>query len=446
MPAQLFGAMSLLSGQMLRRLTSPGGLALLAVPAIVSLSRLIGLLREALLSKLLGLSASLDLFVIFTTVPTYLLAYVMGPFGIAFYASLTRPGITPGGLSRRLMPWLLGGGAMIGVLVFAAAAILEPRLRDGGDPVAGYWPIAFGGGAILPLVAMIGLANCFLHAERKHVTAVALSVAQPWLFVLMLLALDLSLVSVAFWPVGCAYIVSFLLAFVLVQQGVRQMPAVHGAAMGGGELKVLRGNLGLTTVEAGGFFANQLLTMFFAGLSGAGGIAANGLVARVMLMPLSLMIAPFLPILQNAYRGKGPIERRRFFARVFGLGMAAIVLVNVGIVLCGDVIVRLFFERGAFGPEDSARVAALMLPYGVYVVFIAANQLCATAAFISGLGRAYTTTMLANYLCGNLLKIPMLAYGGLTGVIWAAAFAEGLAAAVNSWRQLSVPPREATPC
>lgn len=413
------------------------GLSLLAVPAIAGLSRLVGLLREALLSKMLGLGAGLDLFVIFTTVPTYALAYILGPFGIAFYASLNGAQITAQGLWRRLLPWMLGGGLFVGVLVFIAAAVYEPRVRMAEGAVTGYWPVAFGGAAIVPVAVLIGMGICLLHAEKKHTTAISLSVAQPWIFVILLLGIDLLLVSVVLWPVGLAYVGSFLLALLIAAVLLRHGMSGPAASRSADELAVFKGNLGLTTLETSGFFANQLLTMFFAGLTGAGGIAANGLVARIMLTPLSLMLSPLSPVLQNAYRDKTPAARRRIFVRSYAGGLASIALFTAVIVLFGDDVIRLLLQRGAFGPDDTARVAALLLPYCVYVIFIAANQLCAVSAFITGDGKAYTYTMLGNYLCSNLLKIPMVAHYGLSGVIWAAAGTEGVAAVINSWRQLT---------
>ncbi len=426
------------------RFATAATLALLAVPAIAGLSRLVGLVREALLSKMLGLGAGLDLFVIFTTVPGYALAYIMGPFGIAFYASLNGTQITAQGLWRRLLPWTLGAGLVVGLLVFIAAAVYEPRVRLAEGAVAGYWPVAFGGAAIVPVAVLIGMGICLLHAEKKHPTAISLSVAQPWIFVLLLLGLDFMLLSVVLWPVGLAYVASFLLALLIALLLLRRH-VVGPTADQANSLAVFKGNLGLTTLEASGFFANQLLTMFFAGLAGAGSIAANGLVARIMLTPLSLMLSPLSPVLQNAYRDKPPAAQRRIFLRSYAGGLASIGLLTAAIVVFGDDVVRLLLQRGAFGADDTARVAALLLPYCVYVIFIAANQLCAVSAFITGDGKAYTYTMLGNYLCGNLLKIPMVSHYGLSGVIWATAASEGAAAIVNSWRQLAPPKTAAAP-
>jgi len=432
-----------LSTLLRRRYVSGVALSLLLVPAIAGLSRLLGLVREALLSKMLGLGAGLDLFVIFTTVPTYALAYMMGPFGIAFYASLNGGKITAQRLSRRLLPWTLGGGLFFGLLVFIAAAIYEPRVRMAEGAVAGYWPIAFGGAAIVPVAVLIGLGICLLHGEKKHSTAISLSVAQPWIFVLFLLGLDFLLLSVILWPIGLAYVGSFLLALAIGAVLLRRSLSGPSPGRRADELTVFKGNLGLTSLETAGFFANQLLTMVFAGLTGAGGIAANGLVARIMLTPLSLMLSPLSPIIQNAYRDKTPAEHRRIFLRSYAGGLSLIALLSAAIVVFGDDVVRLLLQRGAFGPEDTARVAALLLPYCVYVIFIAANQLCAVSAFISGDGKAYTYTMLGNYLCGNLLKIPMVTHYGLSGVIWAAAATEGVAALINSWRRLASDKKEA---
>lgn len=437
-------AMNALLSLLRHRFATGVGLSLLAIPAIAGLSRLVGLLREALLSKLLGLGAGLDLFVIFTTVPTYALAYMMGPFGIAYYASLNGAQITAQGLWRRLLPWTLGSGLFVGVLVFIAAAFYEPRVRLAEGTVAGYWPVAVGGAAIVPIAVLIGMGTCLLHAEKKHSTAISLSVAQPWIFVALLLGLDLLLLSVVLWPVGLAYVGSFLLALLIAAVLLRRSLFVPAAPRGPDELTVFKGNLGLTTLETGGFFANQLLTMFFAGLTGAGGIAANGLVARIMLTPLSLMLSPLSPVLQNAYRDKTPAARRRIFLRSYAGVLSSIALLTGAIVLFGDDIVRLLLQRGAFGPEDTARVVALLLPYGLYVIFIAANQLCAVSAFITGGGKAYTYTMLGNYICSNLLKIPMVTHYGLSGVIWAAAASEGVAAVLNSWRQIA-PAKSADP-
>jgi peptidoglycan biosynthesis protein MviN/MurJ (putative lipid II flippase) len=112
-----------------------------------------------------------------------------------------------------------------------------------------------------------------------------------------------------------------------------------------------------------------------------------------------------------------------------------IALSMVVIVYFGEDVIRLFFQRGAFDAGDTARVVALLLPYCIYVIFIASNQLCAAVAFVSGDGKFYTGVMLTNYAVSNLLKIPMLAHGGIEGVIWAAAAAEGAAALANIWRQ-----------
>ncbi|HEY4135270.1 MAG TPA: lipid II flippase MurJ [Alphaproteobacteria bacterium] len=418
--------------------TSTVRFSFIVVPVIIALSKLLGLVREGLLTKFFGLGPGLDLFILFTTLPNYAMGYVLGPFSVAFYASLAMPGNAAWALLRRLFPWLFYGGLIGGLLAFVAALIIEPRMDMIGLSVGAYAAIAATCAATIPLAVLIGAAVCLLHANKGHTTAVLLTVVQPWGFVLLLLSLDALFEGGIFGPIGLSYTLSFLLALAVaywcVDRSDSQMestPENQTAA-----IKSFRGYLGLATVETTGFFANQLLTMFFAGLSGVGGIAANGLAVRVMLTPLTLMVTPLSPILQNLYRRSDEMRRRWIFALAYISILLLIFSSMIVIVYFGDEVIRLFFQHGAFNAEDTARVVALLIPYCVYAMFIASNQLCAAVAFVSGNGKFYTFTMLTNYGVSNLLKIPMLAQFGLEGVIWAAAAAEGAAALANLWRQL----------
>ncbi|MFN4282708.1 MAG: lipid II flippase MurJ [Alphaproteobacteria bacterium] len=418
------------------RFASGVGLSLLAVPAIALVSKFIGLVREAMLTKLLGLGGSLDLFVIFTTIPIYAQAYILGPFGVAFYASLTTPGASAWALARRLAGWLLLGGFAVAGITLIFAFLLKSRIEADSLSSGIYAAIATACALSVPLALICGLAICLLHAVKRHSSAVLLSVSQPWVFVALLLLIDQAWRGGLFAPIGFAFAASFAVAAGLCLVFAlrwRDRPAGEEIA----DTASFRRHLGYASLETTGFFANQLATMFFAGLTGAGGIAANGLAARVMLTPLTLLLTPLSPILQNIYRSAAPDRRRRLFVRAYALSLAAVSFLIMAVVYFGEDVVRLFFQRGAFDAADTARVSALLLPYGLYVICIAANQLCAAVAFISGTGKSYTLTMLANYGVGNLLKFPALTAYGLEGVIWACVATEGAAAIANGWRQFA---------
>jgi putative peptidoglycan lipid II flippase len=392
--------------------------------------KVLGLLREVLVSATFGTGAVTDAY--FGVQQLVLTAYnlMFGAFNVVFIAGFvdaqhrTETHRFVRRLVRVIVP-ALTLATLLGVIGFLAfqepitRAMHLDRALVGNYLVRLAWAV--------PPIVLAGFAYGILHARAEHARAMLLAALGP----AVMLASLAFLLHAAWIPKPQVLPVSFVAGSAV--QGIwalavlwpyRKAEAAPNPAPGRFPFWQ---QLGFSSVENLAFNANQMLTLYFAGISGAGAIAANGYASRIAMLALSGIMTPLGQAAQTGIaRQQGP-ERHRQILRSIRRQFLIAAAIAAGMVLFRKPIVTLIYCRGAFLAQDVVATARLLVPYAAYFVVVAMNQLFARHLFVNSAGRFYVTCLLGGYLAANLLKAGLVPTYGLEGVLWGGVIGEGAA-------------------
>lgn len=366
-------------------------------------SRLLGLGREAVVVGLFGLSAATSAFVTASTVPTMVFDLLIG-----------------GAISAALIPVLADhledqrafgrvAGALLALTV--AAMLVVVLLLEAAAP----WVAAALGAAMrpeveaetvrmlrvmLPSVVLLGAAGVVqaVLQARGMFGYTALSAAG------FNLGIIVSGVALAAWLGPVSLAVGVLLGAAL--QLATQLPGLRGVPL---RWKLdlaepgVRRALKLYAPVAAGLVVSQIgiaIDRYLAWQTGDASIALMRSATTLVQLPLGLVATAtsfaVLPVLAR----QGP-EFRATLAFGVRVALLAIVPATVGLLLLREPVVRLLFERGAFGPADTALTALAFVWYAPQMPFWAVDQLLIFAFY----ARKDTVTPVLVGLFGTVLYL-----------------------------------------
>lgn len=396
------------------------------------LSKLVGFVREVVISSVFGVSRLTDSFFALQQFPLFVSNYLTGALNLAFvphYAKLRAQGQHVRWLTNIAAFFLLVGIAATLAFVLGAREIVSAYLHLTRDAVtvgfAQLLALAF-----IPTV-IVGLAYNVLHGEKKHTAAMGMAALTPLLMLVALLVIAVGLGQ---------QVLALPLSYVIGVGGT----AVWGAAVLFHALRVpplarsdgpgeragsFAGQAAAASIENVAFNANQLLNVYFAGMTGVGGPAVYTFATRLAMLALNGLVSPITQVVQGKLLGPSPQDVTTRFRRVLIRVVGPVVLIAAALLLLREPLTRLVYERGAFTPEDTQRVATLLVPYALYFAVMSLNQLLARYYYTQERGGRYTAALLAGYLLSNALKPALVSSWGLPGVVWACVIGEGLALA-----------------
>ena len=418
------------------------GRATATVGGLTGLSRLAGFARDLLLAAALG----------------------AGPVADAFFVSLK--------LANFLRRLFAEGG-------FAAAFVpLFVRLRAAGDPAAAR---RFAGEALAVLACALlvavllgellmpwlvrGLATGFAPGSERYELAVELGrITFPYLLLISLAALFAGMLqagqrfaAAAFAPVLLNLVLiavllasgstgaaaAQLLALGVLLGGVAQLAWVAAAAWRAGlapsvapprfspEVRRLARLIGPGLLGVGVLQLNLLVASWFASFLPAGTVSYLFYADRLVQLPLGVVgVALGTALLPALARAAADAPRaREILNRAIELGLLLGLPAAVGLALLAQPIVRVLFERGAFGGEASLATAqvlaalALGLPAQVLARVLAPSFFAAedTATPV----RVAALALLVN-VGAALLLTPSLGHVGLALALSLASWANAL--------------------
>lgn len=412
----------------------------LHVVVITGAGKVLGFVREVLISSLFGVSRITDAF--FAVQQLLLVAqnYIFGAFNLAFiphFVESVNSGRAKAFLGRMTLGVISVAG-LYSVAIYLGSSSWVPVVT-GVTAHAGELTGAFArllAVAVVP-IAIAGLAFGILHARRHHAKAVVLQGSAPFFMLLSLVIGAVFFERHLVWALPVSFLTGTLAsAFWATSILWKELGAPMSSAIS--DVSDLRERffrqLGGASLENLGFNTNQLLNVFFAGLTGAGSIAVLAFSGRIAMLALSGFVSPLNQVIHSSLSNTPRAARRAKFLRVGVPLLAAIIVIAVLLILVSDPLVRVIYERGAFSPDDTARVASLLVPYAVYFLIMAWNQTMSRYYFATFSGDVYTRALLAGYLVANLAKLPFSRVGGVNGVIWACVVGEGLAALYLTFR------------
>jgi len=414
------------------------GQAALLIIAGTVLSRIFGLIRETIIAYQFGATAQTDAYLIASVIPMALSGMVAVAIAVAFIPVFTEYRLKAGegeawtiaSAVINLTALFLVAGA---VLYLLAAPFLVPLLGPGLAPETKALAVHLSR-LLVPVIiftGLVGLATAVLNAYR-HFTYPAFAG-----------------LLYNFGMIGGALLLGGLMGISGLVVGAVAGAAAHLLALSvplAGKKNYYRLTLkGLThpgvrrigllvfpfIVASAAGQINLLVDRILASGLVEGSISALNFAARVMQLPLGIFAGAAAtaayPFLAEQAAGENADDLRRTFSEGLRMLWFIVFPLSVGLMVLGEPIVRLLFERGAFDAAATQMTAVALLYYSLGIFAHAANVLLVRVYF--ALQDTATPVKLGLWAVGlnivlNLILVRYLAHGGL-------ALASSIAATAN---------------
>ena len=392
-------------------------------------AKLTAFVREAAIAAVYGRGPEVDAFFLALAVPVFLLALVAGSFQIALVpAYLARRSADGDRAADRLFAAAFGRMLLVmaaSALVMAASAPaylpwLAPALAPETLTLTAdlLWIMTLfvvtGAGA----VAWGGVLNA---RRRFALPAIAPAFTPLVMAVLLLVARDrLGVAALAWGAVLGTVIEAALVGGALRRLGGRLLP-VAGAPDLAPLLRrwgpILLANL---LLYGAGMLDQMMAAMLGPGAASAIGYGAKLVLAGLHVATLAIGVAILPAYSDQAASGDLAALRRRLKRHVALVGTLAVPAVAAAALLA-EPVVRLLYQRGAFGPDDTALVSDVLIAYAIQLPAYAAVVVLVRAAAVLELGRALAAAAAANLVLTVGLNAGFMAVWGVVGIALATA-------------------------
>ncbi|MEQ8398954.1 lipid II flippase MurJ [Thalassobaculum sp.] len=396
----------------------------LTIGLLSVVAKLTAFVREATIAAVYGRGPEVDAFFLALAVPVFLLALIAGSFQIA---------LVPAYLARRRAAgeaaadtlFAAGLGRMLvavaaGTLVMAAAAPLYlPWLAPSfaADTLTLTADLLW----IMTLFVVLGAGAVawggVLNARRRFaLPAIAPAFTPLVMAILLLVARDrLGISALAWGAVLGTAIEAALVGGALRRLGGRLLPVLAAP-----DLAPLLGRWGPILLANLLLYGAGMLDQMMAALLGPGAASAIGYGAKLVLAGLHVATLAIGVAVLPAYSDQAAagdeaalrMRLRRHLAIVVGLSVPAV----VAAWLLAEPVIRVLYQRGAFGPDDTALVAEVLAAYAVQLPAYAATVVLVRAAAVLGLGRALAAAAAANLALTVALNAGFMALWGVVGI------------------------------
>ncbi|MFF7634508.1 lipid II flippase MurJ [Kitasatospora sp. NPDC008050] len=339
----------------------------------------LGLLRDLLLARFFGADEGTDAFLVSWTVPETAaplliedaMTFLMVPaFSLALVLREERPeGADPvRQLTADTLPWLLGGlCALSGATIFWAPEVVRLLAPGLADPALAVTCTRITALTVLPF-GLAGYLGAALRAHHRFTAPAAIYVVYN-LGILGVLTLFHLVLGVRAAALGVAF-GSLLMAGLLIAPFLRALrsgrPARGRGARGGRGL--LLSPLALLPVVA--FTITRQSQVFIERSLGSdlpvGTISHLNYAAKVsqLAMTTALLICTVtFPLVARALAAGDLAAARDRVEKDLGQAAAVVLAGTAFLIACAHPVVALLFQRGAFGPADTAATAEVIQVY-----------------------------------------------------------------------------------
>lgn len=413
----------------------------LLMAAATGASRLLGLARDASIADRFGAAAAYDAFLIaFFVANVFRQLLGEGALSTAFvpiYSGLRVAGEDPDRFASNVLSLLILLFPVFCAIGIALAPWYIPFLASGFSPDKTQLALSLSRW-IFPFVALVGFGAVFMGILNAHYRFFAASFAPVWFNLGMIFG---TLVVAPWWPTEPVYGLAVGVLLGGAGQLLSQLPALRRVRfrftfslfpIHEGVWVLIRRMMPAVFILAVSEI-NLLVDNKLASYLADGGISALQYGMRLFQLPLGVLAVSIatalLPRMSVAESEKDTTR----FSTYFGDGLAATALLllpaTVGLLLLGSDVVRLLFQHGNFGVEDTLRTARVLafyvvglLPYGwVYVQSRACYALGRTTLpLLAALGSVATNVALDIALVGPMQEGGLALATAAAGIVNAA--------------------------
>lgn len=418
--------------------------AAVLVTGLTALSAILGFLRDVVIAGVFGAGAELDAYLVAQGLMNLVLALIAGAMAKATVPVLAAQATTEGPsgrvshtLSVVLTVTLLVLG--LGSLVMALAAdsvvtVLAPGFEGAQEDLAAS-------------LARIMLIATVLIAGTNLLAAAAQAHRQFFWSGVQGIPFNLIMIISAVW-FGPRYgVVALAAGFVagsaarLVCQLVplralklRLRASLHVHDPGFRAIAILVPPLLLGSALGN---VNTLVDRAVGSMAGEGTISALGYAWRLISLGETLLVASLLTALYPAFGAAAGARDLSEMRRLVGRGLAttATVLFPVcGFLLIGaGPLVALIFQRGSFGPGDTARTATAVLWYAPALLALGWRELVTRASYALGDSRGPVVVALIAMAVNVVGDLSLGLAFGIAGLAGSTSLSVIFAAAANTW-------------
>ncbi|MFN2357492.1 MAG: murein biosynthesis integral membrane protein MurJ [Desulfotignum sp.] len=412
----------------------------MSVSGFTLLSRIFGVIRDAVIAMVIGTSAQSDAFFI-----------AFRPF------DLLRKMFSDGVFSISFVPWFsryieTGRKDQAVSMVFSALVVLS---------ALGVF-LVLGGVLLAPWILQVMAPGFVPGGEQFSLALVLFTIMVPYVWIIMVISLCMGVLNTLgnFWLPGMTPLVFNLVVilFTLFATGYFDIP-VTGLALGiifGGLVQlgfqvpfmVRHGMLGPARfvlchpgvvntakkmipcmVGAAPFQVNILVVSFLASFLAEGSVSFLYYADRLVQFPMSLIAVSFSIVLLPFFAKKAAIGQMADIAPVFDTGVRLIMFVAMpamaGLMALNDPIVRLLFGQGAFDAHAVTQTAACLfyLATGLWA-FIGSRVFVTLHYAVSSIWHPFFAGMIC--ICTNLVLAPVLSgFMGINGLALSVSLSSG---------------------
>ncbi|MFY0543733.1 murein biosynthesis integral membrane protein MurJ [Brevibacillus sp. H7] len=413
------------------------------------IGRLLGFFRSVYVSNLYGTGMAADAFSVAANIPMTLFLVVPGAINavlIPTMRGMLEKGEETAALYHKLLALILivfFGLSVAGVCFSYEIALLfglnGEMAKLTADMLQWMWPSAL-------FIGLAGLWSSVCNAHQHFFTPTLGAVANG---ALVIAAMYFLVPAFGAEGLAMATTLGYLAAWLTMWPTMRRFGYRHrlsfvwheGEAMRSMGERVVPILIGATIAQATTF-----LERGFASGLGEGKLASLYYANQIVQMPMAVFVGAFtLPLfpLLASYVKRGEMHLMKQTLQK-GLAYLLILLipVTVGLVLYGEPLIRLVFERGAFGREAVADTTWALVFYSLGIYALAARDLI-TRAFYA-LENTRTPVVIGVigivvYVISNWLLIPVFGHGGIALSAAVSASSQALLLFVLLWRRIGSP-------
>jgi putative peptidoglycan lipid II flippase len=414
--------------------------SLFMVAAGAAATRVAATIKDLVVANRFGTGDALDAFLIAFALPVFLAGTFRSAFFSAFVPRFLDAGVRGGeeGASDLLRRTLIIQIVLLAVLAGTLALAARPAVAL----IAGSFPpdkremtrqlIV----ALTPFVLLDGLAGIYtatLNARGRFVTAALVATVPPLVTLVAVLALSRTygVGTLVGGAVAGAALEALLAASLVRRLGVRVLPA--WTRPGPAAVDVLKA---FAILAGGGVLmsANTVVDQAMAATAGGGSVASLGFAAKIPTAVLGLaglalgttMLPHYAAYAANARWGEMAAALRRHAVQVAAAG-AGVALV---LAVVSRPLVRLLFQHGSFGADDTLRVASIQSLYALQIPGFLVGIVAARYLNALGRDRWILAVSASNFILNLVGDWVLLRWIGLPGIALSTSLFYSVAAVI----------------
>ncbi|MFA5585640.1 MAG: murein biosynthesis integral membrane protein MurJ [Saccharofermentanales bacterium] len=344
---------------------------------ISAISRVIGFVREVLLTKYFGSSGETDAYFFSLTIAQFFYIYLVNAINTTFIPVLAESSTNESEKTRKVYNNILNAVIILSVVLFLVALVfVRPltHLLAGGfasdDPAIFELSVRLSRISIINLLlpGALGILTGFLQFNRSFISSsmIGIPLNAVYLVYLIFLSSRFGIVGLTWASVFATVAQIFFLIPSLKRKHFQYMPILDLRDPYLRKMAKLSVPVILSTIltEASQIVDKSIATWLPTGsvtYLNYGGMV-NGTVISVFIYSLIMVV---FPAMSKAYASGNPTKANKLLTRSFRLTLLLTIPLSIYLFSYSEPVIKLLFERGRFTHEHTLVTAGVLAMYGI---------------------------------------------------------------------------------